>query len=176
MTDIADIQLKIKAVEFALASFSRYRNKEQERVAYLDSQLDTVQFLDVYADFTKDELKDEKKQLQDEKKQLQEKENLLLAQQQGIISVRRGESGAYAYGFDECLYSGSSGKRSREDGNSDSDTERSSHRRKRSREYSIICTPDILSKLKLLVIFRFVDDTRGVFHRSQRRAIHRDSG
>jgi hypothetical protein len=35
-----------------LASFTRYRNKEEERVAFLDSQLETVQFLNVYSHFT----------------------------------------------------------------------------------------------------------------------------
>ncbi len=75
MTYIAEIQLNIKAVEVALASFTKYRNKEEERVAFLDSQLETVQFLDVYADFPKDEL-------QDALNKLQAMENLLLAQQQ----------------------------------------------------------------------------------------------
>lgn len=78
MADIAEIQLKIKALEVTLASFTRYRNKEEERVAFLDSQLETVQFLDVYSDFTKDELKDALNKLQ-------ENQNLLLAQQQGRI-------------------------------------------------------------------------------------------
>ena len=75
MADIADIQLKIKAVEFALASFTKYRNKEEERVAYLDSIVETNSFLDVYFDFSKQEL-------QDALKQLQEMENILLAKQQ----------------------------------------------------------------------------------------------
>ena len=109
MADIAEIQLKIKAVEFVLASFTKYRNKEEERVAYLDSQLETVLFLDVYSDFTKDELKDalnkqhnalDKQQdalskqqdalnkQQDEKNLLLEKENLLLAiQLQGGVFI-----------------------------------------------------------------------------------------
>ena len=87
MTDVAEIQLKIKAVEFALASFTKYRNKEEERVAFLDSQLETVRFLDVYSDFTKDELKDALNKQQDEKNLLLEKENLLLAQQQGGIFI-----------------------------------------------------------------------------------------
>ncbi len=76
MADIAEIQLKIKAVEVALSSFSKFRNKEEERVAFLDSQLETVQYLDVYSDFPKDKLQDALNKLQDEK-------NLLLAQQQG---------------------------------------------------------------------------------------------
>lgn len=82
MTYIAEIQLNIKAVEVALASFTKYRNKEEERVAFLDSQLETVQFLDVYADFPKDELWDTLNKLQDALNKLQAMENLLLAQQQ----------------------------------------------------------------------------------------------
>ncbi len=78
MADIAEIQLEIKAVKVALSSFSRFRNKEEERVAFLDSQLETVQYLDVYSDFPKDKL-------QDALNKLQEKENLLLAQLQGRI-------------------------------------------------------------------------------------------
>lgn len=69
-------------MDIALASFSKYRNKEEGGVAFLDSWLDTVRFLDIYSDFTKDELKEEKKQLQKKKYLQQEKENLLLAQQQ----------------------------------------------------------------------------------------------
>jgi hypothetical protein len=82
MADLAETQLKMKAVEVTLASFTRYRNKEEERVAFLDSQLETVPFLDVYSDFPKDKL-------QDALNKLQEKENLLLAQQEGIIFSRR---------------------------------------------------------------------------------------
>lgn len=80
VVDIAEIQLKIKAVEVALTSFSRYRKKEEEerRMAFLDSKLETVQFLDIYFDFPKDKL-------QVALNNLQEKENLLLAQQQGRI-------------------------------------------------------------------------------------------
>jgi hypothetical protein len=99
MADIAEIRLKIKAVEFVLASFTKYRNKEEERVAFLDSQLETVRFLDVYSDFSKAELKEKEKEQQHEKNLLLEKEkeqqheknlllekeNLLLAQQQGRI-------------------------------------------------------------------------------------------
>lgn len=80
IVDIAEIQLKIKAVEVALASFTRYRKKEEEerRMAFLDSKLETVQFLDIYFDFPKDKL-------QVALNKLQEKKNLLLAQQQGRI-------------------------------------------------------------------------------------------
>ena len=56
MADIADIQLKIKAVNFSLASFTKYRSKEEERVVFLDSQLETVRFLDVYFNFPEDKL------------------------------------------------------------------------------------------------------------------------
>ncbi len=73
MADITETQLEIKAVKFALASFSKYRNKEEERVAFLISQLETVQYLDIYCDFTKNELTDA----------LARSENQLLAQQQG---------------------------------------------------------------------------------------------
>lgn len=66
------MQLEIKAVKFALSSFSKFRKKEEERVAFLDSQLETVQYLEVYSDFPKDKL-------QDALNKLQEKENLLLA-------------------------------------------------------------------------------------------------
>jgi len=80
MADIAEIQLEIKAVKFALASFPTYRNKEEEREAYLDSQYETVQFLHVYSDFPKDKL-------HDALNKLQEKENLLLAQLQGGVFI-----------------------------------------------------------------------------------------
>ncbi len=85
MASITDVQLKLQAVEFALTSFTKYRNKEEERVIFLDSQVETFKFLDLYADFTKDELKDEKKQLQDALNKLQDEKNLLLAQQQSRI-------------------------------------------------------------------------------------------
>ncbi len=76
MTDSNQIQLQIKAVEFVLASFTNYRNKEEERVVYLDSQLETVQHLAIYSDFPKDKL-------QDTLNNLQKYKDLLLAQQQG---------------------------------------------------------------------------------------------
>lgn len=75
MDEIADIQLKIKAVELALSSFSQFRNKEEERVTFLDSQFKTVQYLNVFSDFPKDKL-------QDELGLLRVKKNLLLARQQ----------------------------------------------------------------------------------------------
>ena len=75
MADIADIQLKIKAVEFTLSTFADFEN-EEERRSFLRQNFTAVSGLKIYFDFTKDELKDEKKQLQ-------EKENMLLAQQKG---------------------------------------------------------------------------------------------
>jgi endonuclease IV len=82
MTDIADIQLEIKAVKFALKSFARFRDEEQ-RKDHLRSQFDTVQNLDIYFGFSEDKLQDALNKLQDALNKLQEKENLLLAQQQG---------------------------------------------------------------------------------------------
>jgi hypothetical protein len=82
MTDIADIQLEIKAVKFALKSFARFRDEEQ-RKDHLRSQFDTVQNLDIYFGFSEDKLQDALNKLQDALNKLQEKENLLLTQQQG---------------------------------------------------------------------------------------------
>jgi hypothetical protein len=56
-------------------------------VAFLDSQLETVQYLDVYSDFPKDKLQDALNKLQDALNKLQEKENLLLAQLQGGVFI-----------------------------------------------------------------------------------------
>jgi hypothetical protein len=75
MADIAEIQLKIKAVEFALKSFARFSD-EQQRRDHLRIQFDNVQNLDTYFGFSEDKLQDTLNKLQDEK-------NLLLAQQQG---------------------------------------------------------------------------------------------
>jgi len=75
MAEIAEIQLKIKAVEFALGSIARYVDEEQ-RKNHLRTQFDVVPNLDIYFTFSETELKVEKKQLQ-------EKENLLLTLMQG---------------------------------------------------------------------------------------------
>ena len=77
MTDIAEIHLKIKAVEIVLKSFSRIKD-EQQRRDYLKSQLDNVPNLDTYCGFSEDKL-------QDFLNKLQENANLLLAQHQGRI-------------------------------------------------------------------------------------------
>jgi hypothetical protein len=71
MTDIAEIQLKIKAVEFALGTFADYEN-EGERRNILRQNFTAIPGLKTYFGFSEN----------NEKKQLQEKENLLLAQQQ----------------------------------------------------------------------------------------------
>ena len=75
MTYIAEIQLKIEAVEFALKSFARFSG-EQQRKDHLRSQFDNVQNLDTYFGFSEHKL-------QDALNKLQEKENLLLVQQRG---------------------------------------------------------------------------------------------
>jgi hypothetical protein len=81
MTDIAEIELKIKAVEFALRSYSRFSD-EQQRKDHLRSQYDNVQNLDTYFGFSEFELKDALNKLQDEKNLL-----LLLALQQGGVFI-----------------------------------------------------------------------------------------
>jgi hypothetical protein len=57
MADIAEIQLEIKAIKFALGSFARFTD-EQQRKDYLRSQFDTVQNLTTYFSFSELELKD----------------------------------------------------------------------------------------------------------------------
>ena len=63
---------------FANSLINFLNRKEERRMAFLDSKLETVQFLDIYFDFPKDKL-------QVALNKLQEKKNLLLAQQQGRI-------------------------------------------------------------------------------------------
>jgi hypothetical protein len=84
MTDIAEIQLEIKAVEFALRCFARFSD-EQQRKDHLRSQFDNVQNLDIYFGFSEFELIDALNKLQYRKKLLLEKKNLLLALQQGGV-------------------------------------------------------------------------------------------
>ncbi len=93
MADIAEIQLKIKAVEFALGTFADYEN-EEERRNFLRQNFTAIPGLKTYFDFTKDELKDALNKLQDALNKLQdalnkllEKENLLLAQLQGGVFI-----------------------------------------------------------------------------------------
>jgi len=85
MADIAEIQLKIKAVEFALGSFADYENEEERRI-FLRQNFTAIRGLKTYFGFSET-------QLQDEKKQLQEKENLLLSLQRGIdhLLVQQGK-------------------------------------------------------------------------------------
>eukprot|EP00981_Chlorochromonas_danica_P003125 scaffold622_cov174-Ochromonas_danica.AAC.1 len=73
MADIAEIQMKIKAVEFALGSFADYEN-EEERRNFLRQNFSAIPGLKTYFVFSETELKDEEKQLQ-------EMEILLLALQ-----------------------------------------------------------------------------------------------
>ncbi len=96
MSAIVEIELELKAVKFALASFQKYRNKEEARVAYLDSQVESVQFLEIFSDFPKDKLVEAMLKLQDaltvlrmreERLQNEKREQLLLAQQQGGIFI-----------------------------------------------------------------------------------------
>ena len=86
MTDIAEIELKIRAVEFALRSYARFSD-EQQRKDHLRSQIDNVQNLDTYFGFSEFELKDALNKQQDKKILLLEKENLLLALQQGGVFI-----------------------------------------------------------------------------------------
>ena len=81
MADVAEIQLKIKAVEFALRSYARFSD-EKQRKDHLRSQFDNVQNLDTYFGFSEFELKDALNKLQDEKNLL-----LLLALQQGGVFI-----------------------------------------------------------------------------------------
>ena len=71
MADIAEIQLEIKAVKFALDSFADYEN-DQERKKILRQNFTAIPGLKTYFSFSETELKDEKKQLQ----------NLLLVREQ----------------------------------------------------------------------------------------------
>eukprot|EP01031_Cornospumella_fuschlensis_P045176 gene45176-55263_t len=78
MADIAEIQLKIRAVEFALGTFADYE-KEEERRNFLKQKFTAIPGLKTYFSFSETKL-------QDALSKLQEKENLLLAQQQGWSS------------------------------------------------------------------------------------------
>jgi hypothetical protein len=86
MTDIAEIQLKIKAVEFALGSFADYEN-EGERRNILRQNFTAIPGLKTYFGFSEDKLQDALNKQQDKKNLLLEKENLLLAQLQGGVFI-----------------------------------------------------------------------------------------
>ncbi len=82
MADIAEIQLKIKAVEFALGTFADYEN-EEERRNFLRQNFTAIPGLKTYFGFSETKLQDALNKLQDALNKLQEKENLLLALQRG---------------------------------------------------------------------------------------------
>ena len=86
MANIHEIELKIKAVEFALGSFADYDN-EQERKFFLKKNLTAIPGLRTYFGFSEDKLQDALNKQQDEKNLLLEKEILLLGQQQGGIFI-----------------------------------------------------------------------------------------
>ncbi len=86
MTDIAEIQLEIKAVKFALGSFADYEN-EGERRNILRQNFTAIPGLKTYFGFSEDKLQDALNKLQDALNKLQEKENLLLAQLQGGVFI-----------------------------------------------------------------------------------------
>jgi len=93
--NIDDIQLKIKAIEFALTSFPDFQNNETNRREFLMANVSNIPGLKTYICFTFDDLMGEKRQLQekerqlqDEKRQLQEKENLL--QEKENLLLRQG--------------------------------------------------------------------------------------
>ena len=75
MADIAEIQLKVKAIEFALDSFADYEN-EGDRKKNLRQNFAAIPGLKTYFGFSEDDLKDALKMQQ-------EKENTLLALQRG---------------------------------------------------------------------------------------------
>lgn len=72
MANIAEIQLKIKAVEFALGTFADYEN-EEERRNFLRQNFTAIPWLKTYFGFSEDKLQDA----------LTRNENLLLTQEQG---------------------------------------------------------------------------------------------
>jgi hypothetical protein len=86
MTDIAEIQLEIKAVKFALGSFADYEN-EGERRNILRQSFTAIPGLKTYFGFSEDKLQDALNKQQDKKNLLLEKENLLLAQLQGGVFI-----------------------------------------------------------------------------------------
>ena len=74
-TDIADLQLKIKAVEFALGTFADYE-KEGERRKFLRQNFTDIPGLKTYFGFSEDKL-------QDALNKLMEKEILVLGREKG---------------------------------------------------------------------------------------------
>ncbi len=82
--NIHEIELKIKAVEYALGSFADYDN-EQERKKNLRENLTAIPGLKTFFSFSEVELKDALLLLLKDK--LQEKENLSRAQQKSGIFI-----------------------------------------------------------------------------------------
>lgn len=64
IADIAEVELKIKAVEFVLGSFIDCESEEQRQI-YLRQRLTEIPGLKTYVNYSENRLQDEKKQLQD---------------------------------------------------------------------------------------------------------------
>lgn len=64
MANIAEVDLKIKAVEFVLGSFIDCESEEQRQL-HLRQQLTEIPGLKTYVNYSEKRLQDEKKQLQD---------------------------------------------------------------------------------------------------------------
>jgi hypothetical protein len=62
MAYTADTLSKIKAVDFAMESFARYKD-EGKRQEWLSFNIDAVQYLGIYFEYSKAELREEKKQI-----------------------------------------------------------------------------------------------------------------
>jgi len=102
MADIAEVQLEIKAVMFALQSFARFSDDDHQRKDYLRNHFDYVQNLDSYFSFSVEELRgarilllekenglqEQESKLQDARNLLQEKENRLLEQENKLQDAR----------------------------------------------------------------------------------------
>jgi sensor histidine kinase YesM len=71
MAYTADTLSKIKAVDFAMESFARYKD-EGKRQEWLSFNIDAVQYLGIYFEYSKAELREEKKELREEMKELRE--------------------------------------------------------------------------------------------------------
>ncbi len=117
MANIHEIELKIKAVEFALGSFADYDN-EQERKIFLKKNLTAIPGLRTYFGFSEDKLQnalnklqdalnkqqdalnklqdalnkqqDEKNLLLEKEKKLQEETNLLLEKEILLLGQQQG--------------------------------------------------------------------------------------
>jgi hypothetical protein len=76
MADIAELQLKIKAVTFALDSFADYEN-DGERRSFLRQNFTAIAGLKTYLGYSESMLQNEKKQLQEMLLGLQRGRNIL---------------------------------------------------------------------------------------------------